>query len=59
METEKSINLTQTDFLNIIDMMDTYIMKVGFYNVSESFKETIKKIVEGEENFYEEWTNEL
>lgn len=54
METEKSINLTQTDFLNIIDMINTYIMKVGFYNVSEPFKETIKKIVEAEENFYEE-----
>lgn len=54
METEKSINLTQTDFMNIIDMINTYIMKVGFYNVSEPFKETIKKIVEAEENFYEE-----
>ena len=50
----KIINLTQTDFLNIIDMINTYIMKVGFYNVSEPFKETIKKIVEAEENFYEE-----
>ncbi|WJJ54351.1 hypothetical protein vBEfaS95921_0008 [Enterococcus phage vB_EfaS_9592-1] len=53
METEKSINLTQTDFLNIIDMMNTYIIKVGYDNVGEPFKETIKKIIEAEENFYE------
>lgn len=53
MEEEKTINLTQTDILNIIDMMNSYIIKVGFYNVSEPFKETIKKIIEAEENFYE------
>lgn len=53
METEKPINLTQTDFLNIIDMMNSYIIKVGYDNVGEPFKETIKKIIEAEENFYE------
>lgn len=53
METEKSINLTQTDFLNIIDMMNSYIIKVGYDNVGDPFKETIKKIIEAEENFYE------
>ncbi|AWH15270.1 hypothetical protein vBEfaSAL2_32 [Enterococcus phage vB_EfaS_AL2] len=53
METEKSINLTQTDFLNIIDMMNNYIIKVGYDNVGEPFKETIKKIIEADENFYE------
>lgn len=53
METEKSISLTQTDFLNIIDMMNSYIIKVGYDNVGEPFKETIKKIIEAEENFYE------
>lgn len=54
METEKSINLTQTDFLNIIHMMNSYIMMFGYANVGEPFKEIIKKILEAEENFYEE-----
>lgn len=47
---EKLVTLTKTDLLNITDMINSYVMKVGFYNVSEPFKETIKKIIEANES---------
>ena len=50
-ERTEVVELTETDLLNLTDMINSYVMKVGFHNVSDCFKETIYKIMTAEEEF--------
>ncbi|MGV2809934.1 hypothetical protein [Enterococcus faecalis] len=52
-EKTEIVELTETDILNLTDMINTYVMKVGFYNVSDCFKGTIYKIMLAQERFDE------
>lgn len=52
-EKTEIVELTETDILNLTDMINTYVMKVGFYHVSDCFKGTIYKIMVAQERFDE------
>lgn len=53
-EKTEVVELTETDLLNLTDMINSYVMKVGFHNVSECFKGTIYKIMSAGERFDED-----
>lgn len=37
--------LTNEDYLNITDFMNSYIIKHGYDNIGESMKQTITKVI--------------